>query len=378
MNYTKENNKYKTTIKDDHRDRIEVEIGDTKQPDFYPQTKIMRWDNEVNFSMRLIHDELNPSIQEISGIGKIKWKGEKVEAHFYEVDNVSEGGTELEIVLKKPPSTNIIKFSIETKGIVFYYQPETYKGLTIPEDVKGSYAIYTSEEKTNYENGKIYRTGKVGHIYRPKIKDSNNNEVWGVLSIDIVNKELSITIPQSFLDNANYPVFVDPTVGYTTIGTSYGGMSSDQARFVKGLTDNNPSSGASRVVTKISFYVGWSWSGGGNVKGCIWLVSDKTLVTNAVTPPLFINTPSSEGWQDASYSTNPNLDANTYYYVGGVWETGNQNDKVDVGSAGDGGVADMSYATPTTIGDIFTNYQKYSVYATYTIRERRITHISQI
>ncbi len=29
-----------------------VEVGDSKQVDFFPQVKIQRWGNEVNFSVR--------------------------------------------------------------------------------------------------------------------------------------------------------------------------------------------------------------------------------------------------------------------------------------------------------------------------------------
>ena len=44
---------YKTIPKDDPKDRIEVIIGDDKQPDFKPQVKIKRWDGECDFSVRL-------------------------------------------------------------------------------------------------------------------------------------------------------------------------------------------------------------------------------------------------------------------------------------------------------------------------------------
>ena len=62
MNYAFKNNTYFATPKDDPKDRIEVEIGDSKQPDFYPQFKVMRWDNECNFSARLVHDEKTPVV----------------------------------------------------------------------------------------------------------------------------------------------------------------------------------------------------------------------------------------------------------------------------------------------------------------------------
>jgi len=47
------NTKYTATPKDDVKDCIQIEIGDFKQVDFYPQAKIIRWDDEVNVSLRL-------------------------------------------------------------------------------------------------------------------------------------------------------------------------------------------------------------------------------------------------------------------------------------------------------------------------------------
>ena len=42
------------TPKDDPKDKIEVELGDSKDSTkFHPQVKLMRWDNEVNASFRL-------------------------------------------------------------------------------------------------------------------------------------------------------------------------------------------------------------------------------------------------------------------------------------------------------------------------------------
>ncbi|KKL52074.1 hypothetical protein LCGC14_2289150 [marine sediment metagenome] len=55
--YTIANNTYTQVAKADPKDRLEIEIGDSKQPDFYPQVKIQRWDNEVNASFRLLDNE---------------------------------------------------------------------------------------------------------------------------------------------------------------------------------------------------------------------------------------------------------------------------------------------------------------------------------
>ena len=41
------------TYTGDPKDEINTIIGDDKQTEFYPQIKIQRWTNEVNFSVRL-------------------------------------------------------------------------------------------------------------------------------------------------------------------------------------------------------------------------------------------------------------------------------------------------------------------------------------
>lgn len=217
------NNTYKYTAKNDIADKIEVEIGDSKQPDFKPQFKVMRWDNEVNFSMRAEGEGVVATEGE-----KIKFLTNEYEVHQYDKPEVSEdGGFEFEWVLPSLPKTNILKATIETKGLDFFYQPElTQKeieaGAKRPENIVGSYAVYHSEKQGDYSKigGKNYKCGKAFHIYRPKALDAQGKETWCNLKIDTEKKELTVEVPQSFLANAVYPVVVDPTFGYTTKGGS--------------------------------------------------------------------------------------------------------------------------------------------------------------
>lgn len=207
-------------IKEDRKDFIEVEVGDAKQEEFFPQVKVKRFDNEVNFSMR--YKQKKEGIGTYTDDGeKVIWKHGKEEVHIYEVTD----GYELEAILDKKPDTNIVEFSIETKGLEFHYQPELTEeeklaGKDRPEDVVGSYAVYMAEKKKTYENGKSYGCGKVGHIYRPKIIDAEGNWVWGVLRLDEKYGIIRVVIPEEFLDSATYPVRVDPTFGYTSVGSS--------------------------------------------------------------------------------------------------------------------------------------------------------------
>jgi hypothetical protein len=236
------NNSLRKITKSDWKDRITTEIGDVKQADFFPQIKIGRWgdsenDNECNFSVRLLDGETGNAKIETEG-DKIKWaKGNKT-ARFYEIapsEQYPEGAFEFDIELKKKPKTNKIEFSLNTKGVDFFYQPaltqqEIDKGAIRPENVVGSYAVYASEQKTNWKGGKEYKVGKVGHIYRPKIYDATGADCWGILSVGKEAGKLIVEIPQEFLDNAVYPVVVDPTFGYTSGGGSQGEGSYSEAR----------------------------------------------------------------------------------------------------------------------------------------------------
>ena len=74
---------------------FETEIGDVKQAEFQPQIKIKRWDNECNFSVRLI--DLDPDIPTIIvSKNKIEWKKDKLEAHFYNVGELAKEKSEQE------------------------------------------------------------------------------------------------------------------------------------------------------------------------------------------------------------------------------------------------------------------------------------------
>jgi hypothetical protein len=211
-------------IKENPLDDIEIEIGDSKQPDFKPQAKIKRWGNEVNFSLRAREHE-NSRVEFSDNV--VKYITPEYEVHQYELDpsNLGEdGGLEFEWVLPQKPSTNILEATIQTKGLNFYYQApltdeEKARGAKRPENVVGSYAVYHATKSGNNQH-KHYKTGKAFHIYRPKAIDASNNEAWCQLNIDKNAGILTVTVPQEFLDNAVYPIIVDPTFGYTSTGAT--------------------------------------------------------------------------------------------------------------------------------------------------------------
>lgn len=285
----------KRVVKDNPKDKIEVTIGDnipvvkegffgaSESVEFKPKLKIARWDDEVNLTLlpkELAKVEAKDKALKFQD-DKIKLETPKIDYHLYEMpvdsDN-PEGAYEYEVILKEKPASNVVEFALGTKGLDFFYQPELTEeekaeGAERPENVIGSYAVYTSEQKTNYVGGKEYKAGKVGHIYRPKIVDADGVEVWGQLRIDIENGILSVEIPQDFLDKASYPVIVDPTFGYDSAGSSYNTSEYGRALYAQ--------AGGDGTITSVSYYVNIA-SGTYTSGAAIYSGSDSNLSGNTL------------------------------------------------------------------------------------------------
>ena len=263
--YTLENESFKREIKSDPKDKIEIEIGDMKQLDFKPQFKIMRWDNEVNFSIRGEENVLGTV--DFQG-EKIKYKTQDYEIHLYDKPGASkDGGFEFEWVLLKKPPTNIVKATIETKDLNFFFQPpltqsEIDEGCIRVGSVVNSYAVYhKSKGNINLTSEKDYKVGKAFHIYRPKAIDANGVETWGELNIDEINKTLTVLLDQTFLDIALYPVTIDPTFGYTSVGATEDGNFQTIANTVTPAGTGN--------ADNENFYI-YCDSGSHTFKGAVW------------------------------------------------------------------------------------------------------------
>ena len=221
---------YRAVPRTDPKDRIEVEVGDATRPEFQPQCKFKRWDNESNFSIRHIDTTplIAPTVTFRDGI--VKWIKPDIEVHQYEKPDASEaGGFEFEWVLNAPPISNVLEASIEFKDVAFYYQGVltaeeiAVLGAQRPDRVIGSYAVYhTTKGVLVKAGGMKYATGKIGHIYRPEAVDRNGVKTWCDLHIDPVTKRLRVTVPLAYLATAAYPVKVDPTFGYTGSGGTEG------------------------------------------------------------------------------------------------------------------------------------------------------------
>lgn len=349
--------------KNEPKDEISIIIGDDKVPDtFLPQIKLCRWTNETNFSLRLIDTKYEKATVETKN-DKIKWSKGNVDIEFYDVAD-GEGSYKMVWFLKEKPISNVLEFSMQSKGLEFYRQPpmteehlevgqtadETHiydaEGNVVAErpiEIVNSYAVYHSTKGgMNDINGKDYKTGKAFHIFRPHIIDANGAETWGTLHIE--NGIYSVEIPQEFLDTAVYPIKSNDTFGYTTTGTTAYSLTN----YIAGYTGTP--AGGNGSVTKISVQMGKV--GTTEAKAALYLVSDGSLVNPQSGTTTIVG-----GWEDLSFS-GPSVTNGTAYYVV-AWGTGNCS-IMGISGAGGGKYQNVTYgAWPATYSPSTSGNSRY-------------------
>lgn len=217
---------------------LTMSVGDSKSILFKPELKIAAWGGECQLTVD-IRTDTKATMSDVSKTtynlsDKITMTQDIAVSHsIYKRD---DGNLEWEIVLASKPDTNVFEWDIETSGYEWLYQPTVLEvplaeGQYRPDSVEGSYAAYHASKANNVTrtvNGKRvhenYKTGKAFHLYRPRIITDDNKTIWGVLHVDTVESKMTITVPQKFLNDAKYPVTVDPTFGYSEDGGSVGAV----------------------------------------------------------------------------------------------------------------------------------------------------------
>ena len=144
----------------------------------------------------------------------------------------SEKGIEWDIILSSKPSVNSWSLKTEFSTLEWHYQPplneEVWpKGYTVNathamegDDVKayrpieyvGSWAVFGNKQDNEYG------TGKFCHVQRPLVYDQKGNKIYGDLSYS--NGVLTVTVDEAWLENAVYPVTVDPVFEEKSVGAS--------------------------------------------------------------------------------------------------------------------------------------------------------------
>lgn len=353
---------YSVTPQDVAADRIAVEIGDSKQAAaFHPQAKLMRWDNEVNVSVRLVDDAAAEEASVSLANGVIAWDKAGTSCRFYEHP---EGGFELEVILKERPKSNVFTFSLQTKGLRFFFQApltdeEIKEGCHRPDHIVGSYAVYHAEAR-GMNTGKLYRAGKAFHIYRPHAEDANGDGIWADLHIDAEEGLMTIALDGKWLDAAVYPVVIDPNFGYITEGgTSYNPAADNLYGYPAAAGSGCGS------LRRIYAYLKQGMGGAANMKGVCILDSSEEIITDGIsgTPGVIA---AGDSWVAAvvgTATTGARLVEGTTYVICMIVDV-QAVGYYDTGDAGTGHIdASNSYASPQNPNPFNTNSRCYSIYA---------------
>ena len=363
---------------------VDVEIGDSKQKYFFPQIKLMKWENETNFSLRLI-DDLNETKHYIKD-DVVFWEKNdgSLVARFYnlkEDEDLPEGGFEFDIAVKSP--IDKIKFSMKSKGFDFFYQGELTEkeiadGCSRPENVIGSYAVYHKTKNCSYSDGKDYKTGKAFHIYRPYAIEPDGNKIWCSLKIDEENELLTIDIPS----DAKFPLLIDPTIGNTTAGGSSqtivpgGGIETGDIFGTK-INENNC------ILTHAAIYIKQTTTNYHSFKLNAWkstLHSWEASGSSTTSINVNFTTPQ---WMYAKFNSTPLIkyfepfieESSNFFYIGGFNYSTTYSPTIyyDNGSVGDGYFNSAAKNFSNVIPPLSTNVsRRYSCYVTI---ESRIKYI---
>ena len=328
------------------------------------------WKGELGLKVK--YDMGEPTVAE-------KFKDKRNKEVITETVDFGDGGFKVDILLNEKPSTNVFCYQIEgAENYDFFYQPpltaeEIAEGSSRPESIEGSYAVYHKTLKNHREGAENYATGKVMHIPRPQVWELNNQAStteWADLSYS-EQDGLCVTARQEFLDNATYPVRIDPTFGYTTLGASFvaDGDTADSYRARKGTPTENG------IVTTIH----WGGSiipGDTGATPCKGAIYDSSLnLLSVISDAVSVNSTTSQFWQMA-VSVGLTVSSSTDYYIVTLCDNsdGDTNNTTQIARDVGGVLGDSKFGTDSAPGydgfndpvSLSDSSSIYSIYATYT------------
>jgi len=383
-NWEKDGKTYKTKVKDE-----DVIVGDILAVDFKPKVKLKRWGGECSFDIELATtDIIVPVIED----GKLKQKKPGDYEIIFNADETDWGSFSFDVLLHKKWKDDVMSFNINLDGLTASYQPpltespEILQGLFPsvvsitetecrdefgevvvhrPENVVGSYVLMHSTKNGHTVGKTNYKTGQAGILYRPKATDDDGVEHW--ISQEIIGSKLQLDLNDDWFKNkAKYPVYIDPTFGYTTVGGTGAGAAADWLVSVPGT----PVDGNGTVDT---MHIYQSDGSGEGYKG-VMISSGLTILTNGVTPA---NTGTSgASWVVCTYSSKPSVVGGTAYYVGFISNAVNTWYYNATGSVKED--SSNSYTTPTNPTDANNYPVTFSFYATYTPTPPPVTWIPKV
>lgn len=305
---------------------------------------------------------------------RMEWKDGDVTA-FIEPKDGTQNEFDIDFMLDAPPDTSVFTYKIEgADEFDFLYQPELTpeeiaEGASRPENVVGSYAVY-HKTKANHRSGSTnYATGKVLHIYRPKVIDTNNNETWAELNYN--DGILSVTVPNDFLNNAIYPLRVDPTFGYSTAGATPLSRTSSNTSRANIFVASQYTASSGDTVTQFSVSARCTVSGTGTMEMSYYNttggVGASPITRQTTAQTITINQTTQQWFNSATISSS--MTASTIYETAiGNWAQGTCTALqifTDAGVTND----DQSHAAgalPASWSSGGGSNTKWSIYTTYT------------
>ncbi|MDD5219673.1 MAG: hypothetical protein PHV11_03805 [Candidatus Bipolaricaulis sp.] len=358
----------------------DIEIGDISAATFKPHIKLIRWEGECEIAFAFPISRTNNAI--LSGDRLIWNGGANYEIRFYEISTGTNGhnelgGFEFELVLKKKPPVNSFTFTVDIKNLVWYYQTpltaaEIEQGAQRPDDVVGSYAVYhatRTQWHSNKEDAEKYKCGKAFHLYRPKVTDSSATPktTWAILNL--VGNQMTLTVDQTWLNSATYPVVIDPNFGYETAGAS-------QYHVANAIYGSDYACTQAGTATSLSAYV---WPDTTNKKVKFGYYNDGThAFVGNVAEFFYANT--NKHWETKNLVGTPAVSAATFDLV--IWsETGETN---YLGYDSVSGASYCYYAVtyaasfPTPVTFTKDGSKKLSIYCTYTVAASGWTGIAKV
>lgn len=358
---------------------ISCEIGGDLPDKYYPEAKFSLYGGEDSISIDFpSFSGYTPTIDDVTG--KVTLNTPQIDVEMY---MLNESDLEFGALLKQPLPGNSWIFNLTGwENFTFYKQPDysALPGATVisaashpdgvetvsvdidginhecPLDMCGGYAVYHKTKRNNQ-----YATGKVLNIPRPKLIGDDGDIHWG--EIDIADGSVVVSASKQWLNKAVYPVFVDPTFGYTTAGASSAALSITECVGLIGAGYTYTAS-TGDTITKFTAY------------SRTYTAGDMSLTAYTVDgsgdPNTAVNTtggslthPADPAWTDTgavSYGLSngveycvafsEGVDGGRIYYDAGA---GNQSNRDNTNA---------SFAATWAVGPYNANI--YSVYATYT------------
>jgi len=330
----------------------------------WPFPAMRCWGRRIVKRMRDV--DQRAEVEEVEGGFKFKLSGglHIIYRHAASLPGLAhplEGGALKEqLILLTKPEGSLWEFDIEVpRGLVFAYQDELSpqeidEGCERPPEIVGSYAVFGPYGE------------KLGHLYRPVAEDADGRRRWLALAAQRVSPTLArvrIAAPQDWLEAARYPVTIDPTFGYTSIGGTLGDWQTGTEVWAFG--PHSPASSGN--AQSVSFYV----QVGGGAQFTLGIYADSSGYPGSLLRDTAGGTTTASAWNTLDLDSLLAVTQGTDYWLGmmedaavrGAYDSAaGFSAKFKAGQTYSQG----SLVDPFPSGAITLSDRKYSVYATYT------------